>query len=197
MTIREATIDDAPFLALVLVEALGDDIMERSVDGICLQDQRRLDLLVESIRCDGTLYCWRHAVIAQDADGKPLGALVAYPSDGYMQMRQRTFTMLDELITFDVSTMDAEASPGEYYLDSIAVVPEARGRGVARELLRHGIAIARKMRLPAVLACEPANIGAMSLYESLGFRHYGDLFIFGHRYLRLVVSNKGLEIACK
>ena len=84
--------------------------------------------------------------------------------------------------------MDAEAGPGEYYLDSIAVVPEARGRGIARQLLQRGIAIAREMGLPAVLACEPDNLGAKALYESLGFKHDGDLFIFGHRYLRMVVA---------
>ena len=35
MTIRKATIDDAHFIALVVVEALGDDIMLRNEDGIC------------------------------------------------------------------------------------------------------------------------------------------------------------------
>ena len=190
MTIRKATIDDAPFIALVVVEALGDDIMERYPEHIGGQDRRRLELLAESIRQDSTLYSWRHSIIAQDEEGKPLGALVLYRGDGYMQMRRRTFSMLDELITFDVESMDAEAQPGELYLDSIAVLPHARGKGLARQLLQYGIGIAREKCLPAVLACEPNNLGAKALYESLGFKHDGDLFIFGHHYLRMERAEK-------
>ena len=117
---------------------------------------------------------------------EPLGALVAYNGDDYMQMRKRTFSMLDELITFDVESMDAEAQPGELYIDSIAVVPNARGKGIARQLLQYGIGVAQEMHLPAILACEPNNLGAKALYESLGFKHEGDLFIFCHHYLRMV-----------
>ena len=186
MTIRKATIDDAPFIALVVVEALGDDIMERYPEHIGGQDRRKLELLADSIRQDNTLYSWRHTIIAQDNDGKPLGALVAYNGDDYMQMRKRTFSMLDELITFNVESMDAEAQPGELYIDSIAVMPNARGKGIARQLLQYGIGVAREMRLPAVLACEPNNHGAKALYESLGFKHEGELFIFGHHYLRML-----------
>jgi RimJ/RimL family protein N-acetyltransferase len=42
------------------------------------------------------------------------------------------------------------------------------------------------MSLPTILACEPNNLGAKALYESLGFKHDGDLFIFGHHYLRML-----------
>ena len=70
-------------------------------------------------------------------------------------------------------------------MDSIAVVPKARGQGIARQLLLHAIAKAQEMSLPTILACEPNNLGAKALYESLGFRHDGDLFIFGHHYLRM------------
>ena len=186
MTIRKATISDAPFIALVVVEALGDDIMERYPEQIGGQDRRKLELLAESIRQEGTLYSWQHCIIAQGEDGKALGALVLYRGDDYIQMRKRTFSMLDELITFDVESMDAEAQPGELYLDSIAVIPNARGKGIARQLLQYGIGVAQEMHLPAILACEPNNLGAKALYESLGFRHEGDLFIFGHHYLRMV-----------
>ena len=46
MTIRKATISDSPFIALVVVEALGDDIMERSEGTLSEQDNHRLALLV-------------------------------------------------------------------------------------------------------------------------------------------------------
>lgn len=188
MTIRKATIDDAHFIALVVVEALGDDIMLRNEDGICEHDNRRLALLADSITQDGTLYCWRNCIIAEDESGQPLAALVAYPGEGYKEMRERTFSLLSELITFDVESMDAETKAGEYYLDSIAVLPRARGCGIARSLLLHGIGVARKTGLTAVLACEPENFRAKTLYESIGFRQEGEMFIFGHHYLRMVAQ---------
>ena len=186
MIIRKATISDVPFIALVVVEALGDDIMERYPEHIGEQDRGKLELLAESISQDDTLYSWRHTIIAQDEDGKPLAALVAYKGDDYMQMRKRTFAMLDELITFDVESMDAEAQSGELYIDSIAVMPHVRGKGIARRLLQYGIEVAREMHLPVILACDPNNLSAKTLYESLGFKHEGDLFIFGHHYLRML-----------
>lgn len=188
MTLRKATIDDAEFIALVVVEALGDDIMERTSEGISEQDRYRLSLLADSIRTDGTLYCWRHATITQDEEGNYVGAIVAYPGDNYEEMRSLTFSMLKELVTFDVSAMDAETCEGEYYLDSVAIMPGFRGKGVGRKLLLAGIDEARALLRPAVLACDPENLGAKALYESIGFCHQGDLFIFGHSYLRMVAE---------
>ncbi|MDE5561441.1 MAG: GNAT family N-acetyltransferase [Bacteroidaceae bacterium] len=188
MRIRRATRDDACFIALAVTEALGGDVMRRGTDGIGRQERHRLDMLADAVREDDTLYSWRHTVIAQDGNGMLLGALVAYPGDGYMDMRSRTFSMLNELITFDVSSMDAEAKAGEYYIDSLAIVPEYRGKGVGTQLLRAAMDEARSSSRIAVLACAPDNIGAKSMYESLGFRHEGNLFIFGHEYLRMTAE---------
>ena len=188
MIIRNATINDAPFIALVVVEALGDDIMERYPDSISDQDRRKLALIADSICREGTLYSWRHTLIAEGQDGHPIGAIVSYEGEGYLEMRRRTFAMLGELITFDVESMDAEARPGEYYLDSLSVLPEYRGNGVGRLLIQSAVSMARSLFLPATLACEPNNLGAKDLYESLGFRHDGDLFIFGHHYLRMLAE---------
>ena len=102
-------------------------------------------------------------------------------------MRKLTFSMLSELINFNVSQMDAETGAGEYYIDSIAVVPEFRNRGIGKDLLRIGISEAKRLQRPAILACAPENIGAKRIYESIGFTHQGDMFIFGHNYMRMVV----------
>lgn len=188
MILRKAKIDDAGFIALVVVEALGDDIMERTSEGISEQDSHRLSLLADSIRTDGTLYCWRHTTIIEDAEGNYAGAMVAYPGDNYQEMRSLTFSMLKELITFDVEAMDPETGEGEYYLDSVAILPCFRGKGAGKKLLHACIDEARALSRPAVLACDPENLDAKALYESVGFRPQGDMFIFGHPYLRMVAE---------
>ncbi len=187
MIIRPATKDDATFIALVVIEALGNDIMQRAHTGnIVYEDRHRLELVTNVVCQNDTLYSWRNALVAEDTNGTLLGAIVAYSGDDYVAMRDRTFALLQELITFDVATMDAETVPGEYYLDSLAVSPAARGKGVGRQLLRaardKGLALSR----PTVLACAPDNLNAKVMYELVGVHYEGNLFIFGHPYLRMV-----------
>lgn len=188
ITIRKATINDASFIALVIAEALGDDIMERNSSIPCPEDEYRLGLLADVARTDGTLYSWRNTFIAENETGVSVGALVAYPGDEYIAMRKLTFSMLSELINFNVSQMDAETQPGEYYVDSIAVLPQYRKQGIATLLLQAGIQEAKLLQRPVILACAPDNLSAMQLYQSLGFSHQGNLFIFGHHYLRMLAQ---------
>ena len=106
-----------------------------------------------------------------------------------MECRKHTFALLSSLITFDVESMDAETRDGEYYLDSLAVLPAYRGQGIARQLLLHAQQEAHRQGRPAILACAPDNTGARLLYESLGFRQEGLMHIFGEDYLRMVSSS--------
>lgn len=93
-------------------------------------------------------------------------------------------------LSFDAENMVAETLPGEYYLDSLAVMPSYRGRGVARQLLESGIRQAEALRRPAILACSPQNTGAKRLYEKLGFRATYTYIIFGHPYIRMAIGEK-------
>ncbi len=189
MIIRPAAQDDATFIALVVIEAMGNDIMAKAHDeDMSDEDRHKLDLVTNIVSLNDTLYSWRNTMVAEDTDGTLQGAVVSYCGDNYMTMRAHTFDLLQEIITFDVATMDAETVPGEYYLDSLAVSPAARGRGVGRKLLCAARDKAFAMQRPAILACAPDNLNAKALYESMGFRHEGDMFIFGHHYLRMAAT---------
>ncbi len=77
------------------------------------------------------------------------------------------------------------------------VKPEARGKGIARALLIEALSLARSVsELKQVNLCVNAsNLGALRLYESVGFKAFGRepgaMFINGelhdeiHMYLRL------------
>lgn len=191
ITLRPATAADVPFLAMVVAEALDDDIMEqyeRAGNLIPESQRERMNTIEKVIASPDTLYTWHHGTIAITADGTPAGALVAYSGDDYMQRREVTFRMFASVIeqSFDPAAMDAETVPGEFYLDSLAVMPSHRGRGVARILLENGVKMAKEMRRPAILACSPENVGAKRLYESLGFRDTRIYSLFGHPYWRMI-----------
>ena len=83
--------------------------------------------------------------------------------------------------------MEDEAVAGEYYLDCLAVMPEYRGRGIGRKLLEQGIENGKVLNLDVTLAVDPINDRAKKLYQSLGFKPSGILFIFGHDYEKMTL----------
>ncbi len=186
--LQQATPQDAFHVALIMAEAIGDDIMERyAANGGTLpaKDIARMELLTEVARRTDTLYSYTHCTLARTPEGEIAGGLIAYPGDDYQQYRRTTFSLVQELLTFDPEKMDPETLPGEFYLDSIAVFPRFRGQGIARQLLLHGIALGQTLHYPTILACAPENAGAHALYTSLGFRDTTRLFIFGEDYIRM------------
>ncbi|MDO4512190.1 MAG: GNAT family N-acetyltransferase [Bacteroidales bacterium] len=190
-TLRPATEADVPLLAMVVAEALDDDIMEqyeRAGGEIPAERRERMALIEQVVSNPHTLYTWHHATISCAPDGTPAGALVAYSGDDYATRRGVTFRLFTGALSFDPEQMDAETVPGEYYLDSLAVMPSFRGRGVARMLLQSGIKKARALGRPAILACAPDNHGAKRLYESLGFKETYIYSLFGHPYHRMIVE---------
>lgn len=187
---RMATPADAGFVAEVVAEALGNPIMERIIDGQeTTGDRQLLEQLTAVCKREDTLYSWKNTRLAVTRDNRPVAALVAYPGEGYMDCRKRTFALLGSLITFDAEKMEPETRDGEYYLDSISVHPHWRGKGIARVMMAEAAREAARMGRPAILACAPDNTGAKKLYESIGFHEKGHMFIFGEDYLRMVSSS--------
>lgn len=178
ITIEPATAEDTEFVATVMIEAVGMPIMEKG--------ETPDEMLTDICRRTDTLYSWQNAVIAR-VDGEPAGGLISYEGHGYHEVKLRTFGLVPkDLLTFDIDKMDDETVDGEYYLDSLAVNPQHRNRGIASLLLKYGIEKAREKHLLPILACDPDNANALQLYKNLGFRQEGTLFIFGHEFMRMV-----------
>jgi len=176
ITFRQATIDDAPFVASVMMEAVGMPVMEegRELD----------DTFVGICRRDDTLYSYKNCVIVE-IEGKKVGGLISYVGEGYHEVKMHTFGLVKEHLSFDFEAMDDETREGEYYLDSAAVLPQYRGQGIGRQLIEYGVKIAKEKHLLPILACDPENKNAYNLYSSIGFKEDGHLFIFGEDYMRM------------
>jgi ribosomal protein S18 acetylase RimI-like enzyme len=68
-----------------------------------------------------------------------------------------------------------EKSDGAKIL-GLAVLPEARGKGIGTKLLKAALAKAKKIgKKKAFMLASEDNLGALSLYEKLGFRKIGKL----------------------
>lgn len=176
LSVRPATPADAPFVALVMMEAVGYDFMERG--------EMPGDELTAACLSTETLYSYRNATIFE-LEGKPVGGLISYEGKGYHEVKVRTFAPIRDRLDFDPMAMDDETREGEYYLDSAAVLPQYRGQGIGRQIIEYGVQRARDLDLLPVLACEPHNKAAHALYTNIGFADDGNLFIFGEDYLRM------------
>lgn len=104
-----------------------------------------------------------------------------------MNIRQATTALIKQHLGLEFPNMEDESEAGEYYLDSLAVLPEYRGRGIGRKLLEHGIGRGTSQNLTVTLAVDSINDKAQRLYRSLGFSHQRDIFIFGHTYWKWAI----------
>ena len=178
ISLRKATADDARFIAENVLRALHiDEAQEEHFEylaGICHRED--------------TLYSWRNATVAL-YDGVPAGLMVAYDGALYRQMRDITFPMIRMYVGDDYHRMDDEASPGEYYLDSLAVLPQYQHKGIASALIKEMFRLRNEAGIPlATIAVDPENDTAYRLYTRHGFRHDGKITVFGTTYDRLIAQ---------
>lgn len=149
-------------------------------------DDSHIRHLADICRRDDTLYSWRNATIAE-YNGVPAGLMVSYDGAGYRRMRDVTFPMIRIYVGDDYSSMDDEACAGEYYLDSLSVLPEYRRKGIASALIRQMLQQRDESGIPlATIAVDPDNDNAYRLYLKNGFRHDGSITVFNTTYDRLI-----------
>ena len=192
--LRDATLDDAPFIARVVLA--GIDMLDL---GATLPDEQRgiYEHLIEICRMDDTLYSYCNTRIAE-ADGKRVGALVAYDGACYARMREKTFGLVKQTSGMDLSRnvkqtsgMDLsrnamETGPGEFYLDSMAIFPEYRGVGIGRMLMRDRVDFTLNKGFSKVtLLVDKDKPHLQKYYESEGFAFVGEMFVFGSWYNKL------------
>ncbi len=202
MIIRPARREDTQFIARMILAALHIEEDDNSILA------RRME---EFVLADNTLYSWTRCHVAvetmatetEDMRTKtalddsnremcpeeiPAGLCLAYDGVDYHERRMNTFTMKcsDGMSVADSApsllTQEDETGAGEYYVDSLAVVPAYRGHGVGRLLLGHAIRQGVALGLHPTLLVDPDNAPAVKLYTSLGFRFHHEQYAFGVMY---------------
>ena len=181
--LRDATLDDAPFIARVVLA--GIDMLD--IDAVLPDEQRPIfEHLIEICCMDDTLYSYCNTRIAE-VDGKPVGALVAYDGACYAKMREKTFGLVQQTSGMDLSRNAMETGPGEYYLDSMAILSDYRGVGIGKMLMRDRVDFALNNGFQKVtLLVDKDKPRLQQYYESEGFAFGGELFVFGSWYNKLV-----------
>lgn len=175
VVIRSATEADAWLLARNVLDAVG----------MSEPDTEMISMVAEMCRRTDVLYSWKHTLVAE-MEGVGVGTLTCYDGADYCAMRAVTFPIIAQNSGHDYSDMEMETEPGEFYLDSLAVLPEYRNRGVATALLEAGIGRARQLGIAlATLVVSLEKPAVQRLYESMGFRFFQEMFLFGERYRKM------------
>ena len=189
VSIRDAREDDAEFLAQVILAAahlsdMGADTANSDSAGTAAATSAG-DLTTICRRTD-TLYSWRNARIAC-ACGKRAGAMVSYPGDSYNTARSITFPLLPGLTQAQIDATDIETLPGEWYLDSLAVLPEFRRAGIGKMLIMDAIERGRNAGYTqCTLLAEKSSTHLVEYYTRLGFAIESSKLYLGNAYWRMV-----------
>lgn len=174
--IIDATPNDAELISAAILDAVGEDLVSQMAGS----DHTRADvaaIFTRLARRDDTQYSYRNSRIAI-IDGKKAGVCVSYDGGKLKKLRRPFFQEANQVLSWNISPEEVDSLPGEtvpeeFYLDTIATLPEYRGRGVASALIRDAKKKADAANLPLGLLVSDHNPNARHLYESLGFRPAG------------------------
>lgn len=181
--LRDATSEDAPFIARVVLA--GIELLD--MDAALPDNQRVLyEHLVGICRMDDTLYSYRNTRIAE-VDGCAVGALVAYDGARYAMMREKTFGLVQQTSGMDLNHKAMETGPGEFYLDSMALLSDYRGVGIGKMLMRDRVDFSLSNGFQKVtLLVDKDKPRLQRYYECEGFAFSEEMFVFGAWYNKMV-----------
>lgn len=177
MEIRKAKREDAEFVAWTVLTALDMDTSD-------------LGKATDVCSDDFGLYSWKNALIAEE-DGKPIGCIISYPGDKYLQFREYTWPKLWTDIDPDlIKNTPHETEPGEYYLDSMAILPEYRGKAIGKKLMLAAIEHGKELRLEKfALIVDVDKPHLHDYYCQLGFKGVGPIQFFTHLFTKMIKIN--------
>ena len=134
-----------------------------------------------------TIYSYENTFVAE-VDGKVVGAMCAYDGADYMRLKQ---PIVDVLGAGSGFAQLKETEAGEFYLDSVGVLPEYRGRGIASSLFEAQCERAALLgHKVAGLIVDVDKPQPEALYARLGFTYLDDKDFFGHTMKHMVRNLK-------
>ncbi|KKO89984.1 GNAT family acetyltransferase [Sphingobacterium sp. Ag1] len=183
--IRSAQESDAHHVPEIMLQAM-EDIIFRFIKK---EDRSEaVNFLTQLFKQKGNLYSYEHTFVAIDHNGHILGSLTGYDGDRFIELRQPILDHMKELYNNNLIP-EAETIGDEFYIDSIAVAPIARGKGIGTELLNYAITHAKQNGFKKVgLLVDLENPNAQKLYERIGFKLGKKTPLVGGEYYHMYIQ---------
>lgn len=178
--IETATPDMASHIASLIMEAMNPECCQNFAGpGHTLVDFHRM--MTRLVEMEDSQYSYRNTLVALTSSGILAGVCVAYDGGELRQLRRRFIEAAQEAFGLDYSGMADETEEGEFYVDSLAVSSNYRGKGIATELLRATIEKGIQRGIPTIgLLVDKGNPKAEELYSRVGFQYVNDSVWGGH-----------------
>ncbi len=178
--IRFATKEDGLAIARLVLVILKD--MELPFLELVGEDET-VAIIAEAVKDPSYRYGYQRGLV-KEIDGQVAGIAFGYPSEDEPFIDQPLSKVLAKFAIEDLKLfIDPETFPDEWYLDTICVAEQFRGRGVGSELLAALDQLARREQKQRIGLCvDQANPDAQRLYERQGFQVVGEQLISGHMY---------------
>ena len=193
MNIIPARRTDARMIAKAVMMAVGDEIC-RDFAG---NDHTMADveaLFTELAEMEDSQYSFINTLVALDEEGNVAGLCIGYDGAKLHTLRERFFETAKRRLHRDMTGMDDETTPDEFYLDTLAVWPAYRGKGLGAKLLLAQTARGHAIGKPAGLLVDKTNPKAEALYRKLGFEPDGERpfagVVMNHLMLRPSTSDQ-------
>ena len=178
--IRQAHKEEAAQIAKLFMLAWPVEEILESTGLAYEQLQESITLIAAN---EETIYSYENTIVAE-IDGKVVGAMCAYDGADYKRLKQPIVDALGPDCGF---AQLKETEEGEFYLDSVGVLPEYRGRGIASRIIEaqceraasHGHKVAG-----LIVDIDKPQVEA--LYSRLGFTYLDDKDFFGHTMKHMV-----------
>lgn len=191
--IIDAVPEDAPLIAWAVMEAIGEGIInewskERTREDVCNV------FSVLASRKD-TQYSYLNTRIAVTPEGEKAGVCVSYNGRDIKRLRRPFFEEANRVLGWDMSDEEIESFPcetcgEEFYLDTVAILPEHRGKGIGSALIADAYEKARNAGLPLGLLVADDNPEARKLYESQGFKAVERRLFAGEEMTNMRITNE-------
>ena len=192
ISIRGARPDEAARIADLIIMAMTEECcLHFCGPGHDIRDFRRV--MTSLVSRPDTQYSYNNTLVATIEDNI-VGICVSYDGALLHLLRQPFIDAAQQEWGMDHSSIPDETQAGELYIDSLAVDPEYRGRGIASLLLRATIDKSRALGLPSTgLLVDVGNPKAEALYNKVGFQYAGTNSWGGHGMKHLVMMNEVLR----
>lgn len=165
--IRKAILEDAPKTAPLIYEAIGDIANRLTGETELAQILSTLEVL---FRRTDNRHSYLYTYIAEhEVTRDILGILVLYNGQVGVELDVNLQRWLEQK-NAAITSIDVEAYPDEYYVDTICVHESARGLGIGTALLHFAEEVAQRNGYSKIaLNVETQKVKAQKLYERLGY----------------------------
>lgn len=180
--IRQAKPEDAVAAAPLIIDAIGEIADHLTGETV---SEKIIEGLIELFQRTDNRHSYLNTHVAE-LDGQVAGIMVTYGGDQAPELDHNLENWLREKGA-TVPTIEIEARPDEFYIDTICASPNHRGHGIGTKLLQYAdVAAKQKGYTKVSLSVEKQKVRARHLYEKVGYVYSEPWMIIGEEFDHLV-----------